>query len=95
MCLAGQDAAVSSFVIDAPEGSSGLVAALLCGDTGGNIRCFVDSRRDQSERPAERADAKENGSGARRSGTRLVAGVAPRLVLKRQHGNSQVLLCGL
>lgn len=67
-------------------------AVVFCGDTKGNIRCFLEEPRDDSLRFDGRTGGGEEGGISADVGERgaLREGLPPSLVLKRQHGKDQV-----
>lgn len=74
---------------DAPSPTG---AVVFCGDTKGNIRCFLEEPRADSRRFKGRIGDGEGGRLSTDRGVRgaLGEGLPPCLVLKRQHGKDQV-----
>lgn len=67
-------------------------AVVFCGDTKGNIRCFLEEPRAGSRGPDGRISDAEEGRISVEGGVSggLGEGVPPCLVLKGQHGKDQV-----
>lgn len=97
MCFAGTNAAIRSFVVDEEIliGSKGSElgvqspdAVLFCGDTKGNIRCFVEFPNvgvDSASSHSKSSPEKTGSGNISRAGMRL-----PTLEMKHQHGKNQV-----
>lgn len=99
MCSTGSDAAVSSFVIDdvatliPKKGALGVSSpggVLFCGQTKGDIRCFIGSREIKARSMQAHVDSSISRAGVAEASVPAGGGVPPCLVLRRQHGKDQV-----
>lgn len=72
---------------------------VFCGDIKGSIHCFLNLFKERSEScsnsakfSTESADGASTGARSLETGQTAVEGIAPCLVLNRQHGKGQVCL---